>query len=187
MDQENQDSALVQRIQSGDRAAFRQLFDRYYRDLLGTAVNLLRDEDMGKDVVQEVFLQIWKNRETWNLHGQVSSYLKRAVINRSLNVLRRAKKQTGEEALEQTPSPQTSAMDQLSYSELNEVLEAALKNLPDRCRAVFVMKRLEGMSQKEIAEQLGISTKTVENQITKAVKALKNALQEFKRNQLDGT
>jgi len=178
--QEISDQELLSQIQQDDQTAFRKLFDRHYRTLLGTAINILKEVDTGKDVVQEVFFQVWKKRTTLDVHSNLAAYLKRAVINRCLNVIKQRKSTVNEEWLLESPATLASALDNLAHQDLKTAMEKALEILPERCRLIFVMKRLEGMSQKEIAKELGISTKTVENQITKALKVLKDALIHFR-------
>lgn len=176
------DEELLSRIRKGDQKAFRVLFDRYYRELLGTAINLLKNEDRGKDVVQDVLLQIWKNRAKLEIRTSMGAYLKRSVINRSLNQIKYQKAFVDEEILHEKPqSASDSPVEQMAYQELEVALKAALDSLPERCRLVFVMKRLEGMSHKEISDTLGISPKTIENQMTKALKALRKALQRYRQ------
>lgn len=167
-------------IRAGDKQAFRTLFDRHYRVLLGTAINILRDPEAGRDMAQEVFYQLWKNREKLDIHSTVAAYLKRAVINRSLNHIKARKPLVDAEQMPEEPDRQASPVDALAHQELQEALEAALQTLPERCRTIFVMKRLEGMRQKEIAEILQISPKTVENQITKALRILGKALKQYR-------
>lgn len=180
------DQELIDQIKDNDKAAFRILFDRHYKVMLGTAINLLKNVDAGKDMVQEVFFTIWKKRETLEINTNVAAYLKRAVINRALNQIRSQKPFVEEEQLIDKPSAAADALDDLALQELETALDKALDTLPERCRMVFVMKRLEGMSQKEIGAALNISTKTVENQITKAMKVLKEALQLYRRKKDKG-
>lgn len=175
------DKELIERIRQSDKVAFRTLFNQYYKELVGTAVNILKNEDKGKDAVQEVFLQVWKNRANLEIRSSLRSYLKRGVINRSLNQINYAKNFVAEDKLLEHSSSNISALDELALQDLETALQAALDQLPERCRLVFVMKRLEGMSHKEISETLGISPKTIENQITKAMKALKEGLQAFRK------
>lgn len=174
------DEELLTRVKGGDKIAFRRLFDRHYRTLLGTAINILRDLDKGKDAVQEVLLNLWQKRDQIEVRGEVGTYLKRSVINRALNQIRREKPFVETAEVAEKPLDAASAVDQLAHAQLQEALQAALAQLPERCRLVFVLKRLEGLSQKEIAAQLDISTKTVENQITKAAKHLAEALKAYR-------
>lgn len=175
------DKELFEQIRLNDNAAFRALFDRHYRTLLGTAINMLKSVDQAKDIVQDTFFQIWKNRQQIEFHSSVASYLKRAVINRCLNAIKQRKPFVDTEEVAEEQSTFSSAIENLSLQELETALKAALDKLPERCRLIFVMKRLEGMSQKEVAEKLSISTKTVENQMTKALKTLTRALWDYKQ------
>lgn len=174
------DKELIEKIREDNEVAFRHLFDRHYRLLLGTAINVLKEVPTAKDAVQDVFFQIWKNRAKLNLHSSVQSYLKRAVINHCLTQIKRRKPFVDTETLNEEPANTSSALDKIALDELETALKACLETLPERCRLIFVMKRLEGMSQKEIAETLSISTKTVENQITKALKVLKEGLRTYR-------
>ena len=171
------DIELIDGIKQDNKTAFRLLFDRHYRAILATAVNLLKDISSAKDVTQEVFAQIWKKRATIHINSSVGNYLKRAVINRSLNLIKAQKLIAHEEQMTEIQSDEPSINDQLAAQDLEAALNKALDTLPERCRLIFVMRRLEGISLKEIAEKLEISPKTVENQITKALKVLKTAIQ----------
>jgi len=180
--EQHTDEQLLLLVKEDDNVAFRKLFDRFYQQLLGTSINMLKDKDLAKDVVQEVFLQIWKRRSTLNINSSVGGYLKRSVINRSLNKIRAKKSFIDTDHLAEKVSEEPSAVDYLEEEDLQKAMKTALDTLPDRCRTIFVMKRLEGMSQKEIAGELGISPKTVENQITKALKVLKESVKPFLNN-----
>ena len=186
MSEENtDDKGLLENIRKGNKSAFRTLFNQYYQLLLATAINLLKDVNLAKDVVQEVFFEMWKKREALVIQSSLSGYLKRAVINRSINQIRSRKKMVSEDHLQQLHNNQSSITEELETEHLNEVLQKALDGLPERCRLVFVMRRMEDMSHKEIAEKLNISTKTVENQITKALKSLKTAVQPYVQKKLE--
>ena len=172
------DTELIAGIQKSDKVAFRILFDRYYKLLLGTAINILKDVDSGKDSVQEVFIQLWKNRENITINSTIENYLKRAVINRSLNQVKFRKRFDGE-PLETEHSSKDSANTRIETKELEEVIEKAIQTIPEKSRLVYILKRQEGLSLKEIAEQMDISPKTVENQLTKALKILKDAVKPY--------
>ncbi len=173
------DQELLQRIKQGDNQAFKLLFNRHYKMMIGTAVNMMKDLDAAKDLVQEVFFQLWKKKDKLEIRTNVPAYLKRAVINRALNQIKANKRFTSDESLVHHTSALPSALDQLEAQKLEEIIQATLDQLPERCRLIFVMKRMEGLSLKEIAEKLDISPKTAENQITKALKVLKEATRSF--------
>lgn len=171
------DKELLQAIALSNNSAYRVLFNKYYKVLLGTAINIIKDIDSGKDAVQEVFLQLWKNRERMDISSSLDSYLKRAVINRSLSIIKTAKRFEDDTALSHHVESSAGASEILEGKDMEQIIAKAMEKIPERCRIAFVLKRQEGLSLKEIAEKLDISPKTVENQITKALKILKEAIQ----------
>ena len=179
------DEQLISRIKQDDRAAFRLLFNRYYKALLGTAINVLKDVNAAKDATQDVFLQLWKKRASLEIKSSPAAYLKRSTINRALNQIKAKKNFVGEEHLEQQQNKETDVIQQLEAQDLKAAMQQALDTLPEGCRTIFVMRRLEGMRVKEIAAKLDISPKTVENQLTKALKVLKVAIQHFMEKNSD--
>ena len=109
----------------------------------------------------------------------IRNYLKRAVINRSINHIKYNSRFVGDEVLQKSESRSISPDIELETSELKVVIEKALNNLPEKARIIFILKRYEGMSLKEISEKLNISPKTVENQITRALKLLKAEIEPY--------
>jgi len=176
------DHQLIDQIKSGDKKAFRRLFDRYYKLLLAIAINILKDINVAKDAVQEVFLQIWQKRTTLKINSVVEAYLKRAVINRSLNQVKARKTFVEADSLKEMQNKSPNADAHLEAEDLDKVIKKTLDSLPERCRLIFVLRRMEGLSLKEIASKLDISPKTVENQLTKALKVLKAAALPFTKN-----
>ena len=174
------DKELLVQLQDSNERAYRQLFDRYYEKMVVTALQITKDSNVAKDAAQEVFLALWKNRERINIKQSLSSYLKRGVINRSLNIIKSRKRHMGNTVPEAVVLPTSAkANEMLELEDLQKEVHKAIDQLPDRCRQVFVLCRFEEMSHKEIATQLNISTKTVENQMTKALKFLRNAVMPF--------
>ena len=181
-EQDPTDLILVDRIRKGDKKAFRILFDRYYQRLLAVAINLLGDINAAKDAVQEVFLSLWRSREKLNIHTSLEAFLKRSTINRCLNLIKARKHFVPEAQLKELPNTDN-PVQLLEAQDLEGIVQDALDNLPERCRLIFILRRMEGLSHKEIAKKLDISTKTVENQMTKALKELKNAVQPYLSDQ----
>ncbi|MEM9919322.1 MAG: RNA polymerase sigma-70 factor [Bacteroidota bacterium] len=179
-DQPLTDAQLLERIKADDKLAFRQLFDRYYHYLLVTVNNVTGKPDLAKDAVQEVFFNFWKKRHTIDIRSGVKPYLRRAVLNRIFNIIKARKLDYMEstdlpEQVDLSDNPQT----KLESSDLDKIIQAAIDQLPEKCRVVFILCRVEGLPHKEIAEKLNISTKTIENQMTKALKLLKKAIQPY--------
>ncbi|MEM1321825.1 MAG: RNA polymerase sigma-70 factor [Bacteroidota bacterium] len=175
------DEQLLALLKAGDRGAFRQLFDRYYKYLLVTVINISGDRELAREVGQEVFFEVWKKREQIAVKGPLKSYLRRAAVNRMLNQLkaRRLQYLDDEQMPELSTRPADDPQQQLQADDLQSIIQQAIDALPERCRLVFTLCRLEGLSHKEVAAQLGISTKTVENQMLKALKQLRKAVQPY--------
>lgn len=169
---------LFSQIREGNAAAFDELFRKYYTELVHTANRFVRSEAEAEDIIQELFFSLWQRRE--HLSKEITSvggYLHRSARNRSLNFLRdqnRIPIDDGEMPLNLVADGLPS--DQLDQDDLQKRLSTAIDRLPERCRLVFTMSKLEDMSQKEIASSLDISTKTVENQMTRAYRFLRQWL-----------
>ena len=176
------DKELAEGLVNSNKNAFRLIFDRYYNHLVGTAINILKDQNKSEDIVQDVFAKIWENNSLIDPGNNIGGYLKRSVINRCLNFIRDNKRIVTPELPYDEPSRDHDAVDKLQGQDLSEIIQLALGKLPERCRLIFTLKRFDGMSLNEIAEQLDISPKTVENQMTKALKHLKKALLPYLKN-----
>lgn len=161
-----------------DGSSFRQLFDRYYTPLTIFAIRFLADEDAASDVVQNVFVGLYEQRLT-NRPDNVRSFLYTSVRNSCLNVLKHEKiKQAYErEAVLLTDDMAPDAADNLiEESEAQAKVAAALAKLPEQCRKIFTMNRFDGLSNQEIADLLGLSKRTVETQVSNALKTLRKLL-----------
>lgn len=166
-------------LKAGDEGALRRIFDRYYPLIVGDIYRLLLDEDSCQDIAQEVFVELWKKRAELDIHTSLRAYLRRAAVNKAINYLKSSRRIALEESDQLTGAADTSERDISRKKEqetLEEALHAAIETLPEKCRIVFSLSRFEQLSHREIADQLGISVKTIENQITKAMKLLREAL-----------
>jgi RNA polymerase sigma-19 factor, ECF subfamily len=171
------DRELLQRIQSGDEGAYDTAFRAWYPVLVRVASALLKDVDAAEEVAQEVMLELWRRRHVIDAGISLRAYLLRSIRNRSLNYLRHLKvrRDTGAdvEALYDAPV----ASDQpIVAKELAQAVRVALAELPPRCREVFELSRVDGLKYSEIAETLGISQKTVEAQMGKALRIMRERL-----------
>ena len=175
---------LLARIARGDRDAFEQLFRDHYAALVRFGEGLLRSREVAEDVVQEVLLNLWRQRETVRVDDSVRAYLYRAVRNRSLNQIRneRVRREAVPVLALALESRESEAGDAaLLETELEAAVRAAVAELPPRCREVFELSRVRGLKYAEIAEALGISIKTVETQMGRALKALRDKLGPYRR------
>lgn len=181
-DLHDDESRWLAALRQGDAAAFRLLFDRHYPLLLADAYRLFPDEDTCKDLAQEVFVELWRKRESLDIRISLRAYLRRAVVNRTLNFIKSSRRFVLEEAEAEAPIADTSPADirhKQEQENLDAALQAALETLPEKCRLVFSLSRFEQQSHREISESLGISMKTIENQITKALRVLREALAQY--------
>lgn len=128
-----------------------------------------------EDIVQQAFLSLWKKTETVEMHTAARAYLYKTVYNASLDYLKHQKVKRRYEAEMKSSPPAITTADP-NWKEERSRIEAAVKELPEGCRKIFMMSRVEGLRYKEIAAALGISEKTVENQLGKALKILRERL-----------
>ena len=131
--------------------------------------------------MQDVFYSIWKNRKDFRLTSGWQSYLYRSVYNNSMNYLRKTRKEylLEEEVKENKAASSGDPYEEMSYTELNETINATLEKLPERTRQIFRLSRFEGLTYNEIAKKLSISVKTVEANMGKALKAFRLSLEEY--------
>jgi RNA polymerase sigma-70 factor (ECF subfamily) len=176
---ESEEKIWLAALAKGDEKALRHIFDQHYPLLIGDIYRILPDEDTCQDLAQEVIVELWRKRAELEVHTSLRAYLRRAAINRALNHLKTQRRTVLEDRDDFSDTADTSALDR-SIQENQELREkalfAAIDTLPEKCRVVFSLSRFENLSHKEIAAQLGISVKTIENQITKAMKMLREAL-----------
>lgn len=163
------------RIASGDRAAFEEAFRAHYRPLCAFANTYLNDRDRSEDLVQELFVKLWNERERLNVTTSLKAYLFSAVRNRSFNELEKVVRMKPiNESLHDTPLEDSRSEEDHTWRSARVL--AAIEALPEERRKVFKLSRNEGLKYLEIAERLGISVKTVENQMGKALKTLREEL-----------
>ena len=174
------DNALLQRIRGGDEAALDQLMHRHWSALHGYLDRLLLNADLAEDLVQETFVRIWLHRESWQVEGSVRALIfqigRRLALDERKRLSRRLARLAG---MERNAGVTAAPSEVLEHQELEEAVNRAVASLPARRRVAFLMARWEGLSHREIADALGISTQTVANQLTTALATLRTALRPF--------
>jgi RNA polymerase sigma-70 factor, ECF subfamily len=167
-------------MQDSSYQAFEKLFREHNHALCNLAYNLLRDKDAAKDVVQEVFLKLWKNKNTLVFGEQIKHYLFRATAHTAMNHIRFNKKiirmEDHEGLLNVAAASDTH---EVSFKELEIRVREAIDRLPAKCKAIYILSRQEGLKYQEIADTLELSVKTVENQMGIALEKLRNDLKPF--------
>lgn len=160
---------------------FEQMFHKHYGELCSYANMFLNDLEAAEEIVQDLFVKFWENRNNIKITFSARSYLFRSARNSCLNFLKHQKieetyKQYNEE---QRESGSYSVDDEFEGSELEMQIRKAIDQLPPERKKVFIMSRFEGLKYREIAEKSGISIKTVENQMGKAIKFLRQELADY--------
>ena len=165
----------------GDEPAFKTLFTGHYKGMYSYACIILKDEAEAEEIVQNVFVRLWEKQNSIQIETSLKAYLYRMVYNDCMNhikhravVLKFQKEKTYAMKNERDNSE-----DKIASTQLNEHLSNALRELPEQCRTIFQLSRFEDLKYREIAVQLGISEKTVENQMGKALKLLRMKLVDF--------
>lgn len=174
------DSVLLKRLEQGDIAAYESIFTRYYGTLCAYTHLFVRGGEVGENIVQDVMLWLWENRETLRITDSLSAYLFCAVRNRCLKQLnhetieRRVLGHLRERLHEQFESP-----DFYAVEELQEKIRAAVESLPKTYREAFELNRFHHRTYEEIAAMLDISPKTVDYRIRQSLKILRVRLKDF--------
>ena len=164
-----------------DHKSFERIYREHFPGLLSFAKWLTKDEADAQEIVQDVFLKIWESGQVSEADPRLKAYLFKAVKNKGLNFLRDKKKFSRDENESNVIDYQMNAQEKLEFNTLKAQIDFAIGRLPDRCKMVFLLKRREGLSHKAIAELMEISEKTIENQMTKAMKMIKEFLENNNR------
>ena len=179
----NDELFIVKKMIDGDVCSFKYFFDRYYDDLCNFVYVYLHDKILSEEIVQDIFVYFWENKENLQINTSVKSFLFSASKFKSLNLLRDTKNQKRIVATIRKTEPLiTPGQDDyfIDPDEFKKLLDTAVDQLAPKCRAIFLLSKREELSNKEIAERLGISVKTVENQMTIALKKLREVLMPFR-------
>lgn len=176
----NNDSEILTRIRQGDKAQFESLFRSSYVSLVRYAGRILKDHDDAEEIVQDLFVVLWNDREKIRIESSLNGYLFRSVHNRCLHLLDHKKvverhaQSRADKSAEETVGP----MEIINYKDLQNKITQVLKRLPEKCSTIFYLNRFEGLKYTEIAEKLSVSVKTVEANMGKALKEFRKELQE---------
>jgi RNA polymerase sigma-70 factor (ECF subfamily) len=177
-----EEETLIQRFINSDQTAFELLFRFYYPGLVVFVSQIISDRDEAEEIVQDFFVNVWSARKSIHQSSSLKSYFFVSVKNRAFNYLK--KEQIREKTLHQLKEIVEKDMlfqpDLFVESELQQQIANAMEKLPARTREIFMMSRFKGISNDEIATQLELSKRTVETQISNALKILREDLKEYK-------
>lgn len=173
------DDQILSLLKDNKIEALNLMYDQYYHSVIKIAFKITHDQDVAKDMVQELFLNIWVKHNQLSIQKPIKFYLIRSIINRCMNYLRDDHKRKRSSINVTSKVNDNYGEQSLRYEDLKRLVEESLNMLPPRCKLIFGLSRWQGMSNSEISSYLGISIKAVEKQITKALKHLKNNLKPY--------
>lgn len=166
----------------GNQESLKILLNEYHNYLVVVGMRYLSDKHRVEDVIHDVFVDLWNSKREVHITSGVKSFLRGAVINKCLAIIRKESRITLVEQHDYSLQNKEAGADQLvDRNRLKAEIDAIIERLPAKCREVFVLSRMEGLSHAEIASKLDISKKTIENHMTKALKTLRS---ELKRKEL---
>jgi RNA polymerase sigma-70 factor, ECF subfamily len=182
------DPVLIHEIRNGNLKSFELVFKGFYPRLCTYAHSFVKDNDIASDLVKDIFIKWWESRSTVEIHSSVSGYLYKSVHNSCINYHNRELKKhitRNESELNSSlsdiyyPSSDNYPVEKLITEEIEKALKAAIDKLPDQCREIFIMSRIEQLSHAEIADKLNISTNTVKVHIYRALDKIRKDLKDY--------
>jgi len=178
----SKEQSLLKRVRASDSFAFKELFYDFHDPLFRFTVYRVHDEDIAEDITQETFIRVWKNRKRLQPTKSFFSLIARISSNlcydhfRHMKVRQRYKDSVPQYGDSHFDNPETSIQADVLQAEIQRIVNA---KLPEKCRIIFILSRINGMANPEIATELDLSIRTVENQIYRALKILKKNLKNY--------
>jgi RNA polymerase sigma-70 factor, ECF subfamily len=176
------DTHFIELLAKRDESAFEKVFKDNFKKLQSYAITIVGDENVAEEMVQNVFFKLWDRSEKINIQASIAAYLYRAVYNESCNYLKHQKVKQGflnysKHAMSDISTEKASK--KVLVTELEQRIKNALNDLPEQCRTVFQLSRFEELKYQQIADTLGISIKTVEAQMGKALRIMRVKLVDY--------
>ncbi len=166
-------------LKKGDRKVFENIFNEYYTILVRLSLNIVKQEEIAEEVVQDVFVKLWEKKEEISIQVSIQVYLSKVVRNQSLNYLKSKEgkyQQVVKTELDDDLVVDQEAQHELEFLEFQYLVEKSINALPDRSQQIFKLSRFEGLSYSKIAQQLDISVKAVEKQMSFSLKRMREFL-----------
>ncbi|MBK9255138.1 MAG: RNA polymerase sigma-70 factor [Saprospiraceae bacterium] len=168
----------IQEVKSVDNSTFEQLFTDHYDALYRYCQTMVKDQNDTEDIIQSVFMDLWNDRQKLVIHTSIKAYLFKAIYFKCMNKIKHDKV-AFKYSNTVLNAENTTATDTLIIQEIAAKITETIESLPEQCRKIFSMSRMDGLRYNEIAEKLNLSPKTIENQIGKALKTMRVALSEY--------
>jgi RNA polymerase sigma-70 factor (ECF subfamily) len=178
---QTEEKELLTRLHNSDRAAFTEIYNLYWKKLFFIAAQKLDNLPEAEELVQDIFLDLWKRRQEIDISTGLTAYLSACVKYKVINVLAKRNQvlRYRQHAFSRSNLLDLSTQQTLALDELHQQLLKETAKLPEKCRMVFQLSREQGYSQRQIAEKLQISEKTVEAHISRALHSLRISLSQF--------
>ena len=172
------DEFLIESIQNGDERAFEYLFKEYYLPLSRFAWRYVKSKAIAEELVQELFTILWEKRESWDTTGSIRSYLYISIRNLALNHLKHqeVKDKYDPEWMDKKENPEIKFQDDYREQQVRDAIAKAIEELPERSKMTYKLHRYDGLTYGEIAKVMDVSEKTVESQMSRTLKKLRNRL-----------
>jgi RNA polymerase sigma-70 factor (family 1) len=172
------DQELIRQIKQGDRAAFSEVYKRYAESLAGFATSKLYDLDDARDVLHDLFVKLWEDRYTITINDNLRSFLFAAIRYKIIDKIRRnVTRQEYDVLLQALAEPQANGVEQqLDAKELQRLVDLSLEQLPVRTKLIYKLSHNEHLTITEIAQRLNLSEQTIKNQLSIALKHLRQAI-----------
>lgn len=173
------DLGTFDKVKEGDLSAYEMIFKKFYPELFRFAYTYVRDQGVAEEMAQEVFLYLWEKRKKIEIQTTLKTYLYSAVKNKCLNYIRLElpRQQSTFDVSEVVLSVSQAKIEEGENETLKKYIKLAIDDLPNKCRQIFILSRNAGMTYEEIAEEMNLSKKTVENQMGIALKKLRESLE----------
>ncbi len=163
-----------------NKKTFEEIYKKHYISMCLFSASIVKNKESAEIVVNDVFYKIWKNKEKLNINTSIKSYLFRAVRNTSINFLKSNKNfENIEDSIWLNDNILNNDKDPLISKEIEKEILEVIEKLPEKRKIVFKLNRIEGYKNKEIAKKMNISEKTVKNQLTEALKFLRENLKKY--------
>ncbi len=179
--EELSEEELIRLLKQDRLGAFREIYSRYWKKLFDEAYKRLKNRELAEEVVQELFTTLWTKRQVLQINTTIGAYLHSAIANQVIDIYRKELVRSRyKEAFKVVHTEvDNSTEDSIMLKDLVYTIDEEISHLPDKCRSVFELSRKEHKSNKEIASYLGISEKTVEQHLTRALKQIRLTLTHY--------
>lgn len=173
------DDTLLLAIQKGDQSAFKVLYERYWKEVYTMVYRRLRDDEAAKDIVQNIFVNLWISRKVITIESTLAPYLNRAAKNRTISFYKKNQADFSRDHIFQDDQVQHSIEHDLEAGELKAFFKKEIEDMPDTMRKAFILSREENKSIREIASELSLSEQTIKNNISQALERLKKKAKHY--------